>query len=280
MMYFLCTMIFLSGGYPIWVAWRANRRTALVHALGWGVAAWVTWIAAMVVAHEEPEMDSGPVRYLALCLTGCVMVAVLGARQPGAAAWNLVVAGLLAVLLLPLAEHALVGGRFRAGWFRAVLVGSVLAVGVVNYLPTRLGPAGLVLALGSILELLRLTGSETPVQGFDLCGSIGCLVLAWTPWVALVGIGKGPAKTSQVDRLWLGFRNRFGLVWGQRLREQFNRSAARAGWPVQLTWQGLRRLPGTASRDGGTETPVLSVLAALMKRFGSAAEAGLPEAGG
>jgi hypothetical protein len=39
-------------------------------------------------------------RYLALCLTGCVGVAVLGARRPGVGAWDFVLLGLLAVLLL------------------------------------------------------------------------------------------------------------------------------------------------------------------------------------
>jgi hypothetical protein len=274
-----CAVIFLSSGYPLWLAWRANRQTALVHALAWGVAAWVAWLWAMMVAIEGPESDTGALRYLALCLTGCAMVAVLGARQPGAAAWHLVVGGLLAVLLLPLAEHWLARSRLGLAWFRVVLVGGVLAVGVLNYLPTRLGPAALVLALGTTLEILRLINSEALVQGSEKFAPLGCLMLALTPWVAFAFIRRRGTEVSEFDRVWHGFRDRFGLVWGQRLREQFNRSAAHAGWPVHLTWQGLHRLPRTASGEPSPEAALLAALQALMKRFASASEARRSETG-
>ncbi len=52
--------------------------------------------------------------------------------------------------------------------------------------------------------------------------------------------GPRPAQ-SEFDRLWLDFRDRFGFFWSQRVREQFNNSAAHAGWPVYLRWRGLRR---------------------------------------
>jgi hypothetical protein len=270
MMFLLCALVFLSDGYPLWAAWRANRRTALIHALGWGIAAWAAWTAAMLLASRVPDADAGVLRYLGLCTTGCALVAVLGARQPGAAAWNLVVVGLLAVLLLPLAEQVLSGGRLQVEWFRAVLVGGVLAVGVLNYLPTRLGSAAVVMALGSTLALLRLTSVEKVVQGFDLDGSLGCLIVSLAPWVGFAGIRKRRAEVSEFDRVWRDFRDRFGLVWGQRLREQFNRSATHAGWPVHLTWQGLRRRSGTTALGHVSESDLLATLGALMKRFGSA----------
>jgi hypothetical protein len=277
-MYGVCVLFLVSGGYPFWVAWRANRRTALVHALGWSIAAWTAWIASVLVGWAKPETDSGAVRYLALCLTGCAMVAVLGARQPGAAAWNFVVVGLLAILLLPLAEQTLSRGKLQIECFRAVLLGGVLAVGVVNYLPTRLGPAAGVLALACIFELIRLTASESAASAVDAYGSIGCLTLATVPWVALAGLRKRGPETSEFDWMWCRFRDRFGLVWGQRLREQFNRSAAHAGWPVHLAWQGLRRHSGTPKPSQASEADFLVTLRALMKRFGSAAGMGSPEA--
>jgi hypothetical protein len=196
---------------------------------------------------------------LALCLTGCAAVAVLGARRPGVAAWDFVVGGLLAVLLLPVAEGWFSGGALRLEWFRVVLVGGVLAVGVLNYLPTRLGPAAACLAVGGGVELFAVAESER-VRSFVY---LGWLALVLTPWVAYGEIRRRAPARTELDRVWLDFRDRFGLVWGQRLREQFNRSAAHAGWPVVLTWQGMR----WSSREPPPEE-MLATMRALMKRFG------------
>jgi len=93
-MFWLQILLMLSAGIPIGAAWWANRNTALVHALFWGLLAWMAWLGSAVVYTSET-------RYIACSLTACAGVAVLGARRPGAAAWNGVVVGLFAVLLLP-----------------------------------------------------------------------------------------------------------------------------------------------------------------------------------
>src|SRR6266446_829902 len=104
-------LLFLAGTYPVWLAWQANRRTSLAHARYWMVAAWVAW-GGFLFYHAGADTAPGLVlpRYLALCLTGCAGVAVLGARRPGVAAWDLVVVGLLIVLFLPMIERLLVAG--------------------------------------------------------------------------------------------------------------------------------------------------------------------------
>jgi hypothetical protein len=259
MMPIACGVLLVTGAYPLFEAWRANRRTALSHAVGWTFLAWAAWVGALVAAGFRPEAEDALAPYLALCLTGCAAVAVLGARRPGVAAWDVVVGGLLAVLLLPVAEGWFSGGVLRLEWFRVLLVGGVLAVGVLNYLPTRLGPAALCLAVGGGVELFAL---PEPERG-TLLVYLGWLALALAPWVAYGEIRRRAPARSEVDRLWLDFRDRFGLVWGQRLREQFNRSAAHAGWPVVLSWQGVRCSSREPPREEMTAT-----LRALMKRFG------------
>jgi hypothetical protein len=59
----------------------------------------------------------------------------------------------------------------------------------------------------------------------------------------------------------LDFRNRFGGLWALRVRDQFNRAAANAGWPVALRWGGLRSV-------GYDDDAPLKGLRALLKRFG------------
>ena len=73
--------VFLSGGIPLAWSWRANRHTTLVHALNWAVAAWLAW-AGLALTPEEQGAGATTARYLALCLTGCAGIAVLGARRP------------------------------------------------------------------------------------------------------------------------------------------------------------------------------------------------------
>jgi hypothetical protein len=100
---------------------------------------------------------------------------------------------------------------------------------------------------------------------------LGRCALAVAPGAALFSQSLGRNHgANDFDKCWLGFRDRFGVVWGQRLREQFNQAARHAGWRVVLTWQGLRisapgQLPSSDQRVATMET-----LQVLMKRFGKA----------
>ncbi len=144
-------MLLLTAAYPLWKAWRANRRTALEHAILWTVAAWLAWLLAFVFG------GSGALgRYVALSLSGCAGMAVLGARRPHVGAWNFVVVSLFAVLLLPVAQ----------GWGRPALsppylgfLGATVAFGLLNYLPTRLLPAVLLFGAAATAEFAKLCGA-------------------------------------------------------------------------------------------------------------------------
>jgi hypothetical protein len=259
-------LIFLSGAYPLWLAWRGNRRTTLLQALNWCAAAWLAWLGAAALG--GPNAEAGrreTLRYLALCVTGCAGVAVLGARRPGVGAWNFVLLGLLAVMLLPLAHSLLLGGQ-AFDVVRLLFLAITLAVGIFNYLPTRLGPGALVLAVGCGWEVTALSGRVTALSASLF--EPGWLCVALGPWLGLLGWRLGPPPRSEFDRLWLEFRTRFGVVWGQRLREQFNNAAAHAGWPVRLTWQGLVQLVGGAALGPQEQEEMLNTLRALLRRFG------------
>jgi hypothetical protein len=262
-------LILLSGLYPLWRVWQANRSTSLLQTVNWALLAWTGWVCAFLAAGTWPEPAVAMLRYLALCLTSCAGVAVLGARRPGLGAWNFVLLGLLAVLLLPLAEGlTLRGNDLQLDVPRKVFLVATLAVSMLNYLPTRLAvAAGLVLAGGTV-EVLMLGHADDLIGRMSPLVQVGRVMLALVPWVAWAGWAGGRPPPSEFDRLWLGFRDRFGFFWGQRLREQFNRSAAHAGWPVHLRWRGLRLLAGTALPDPATQAEILLTLRALLKRFG------------
>src|SRR5437879_358684 len=48
--------------YPLARAWRASRGSTIVHALNWSVAAWLAWLAAMLL----PSAGAAALRYVAL----------------------------------------------------------------------------------------------------------------------------------------------------------------------------------------------------------------------
>jgi hypothetical protein len=260
-------LVFLTAGWPLARAWLANRRTALIQAIHWAWATWLAWLLTIALG-ETPANQTGvePARYLALSLTGCAGVAVLGARRPQVGAWNFVVLGLLAVHVLPLAEQIL-ANKDSFGTLRFAFLGATVTVGILNYLPTRLAPAVLLLALACAGEIVVLCAPEVGqvrLAAIDLFAQI-CLVL--TPWAAWGSWRRRTVADNLFDRLWLHFRNRFGLVWGQRVREQFNHSARNNGWPVWLSWQGLRRVGLVTDPDLITQQDLLETLKGLLRRF-------------
>jgi hypothetical protein len=250
----IVTLVFLSSAWPLLQAWRANRRTTLQHALAWLATAWLTWAALIVLDQGDPRTLT-MVRYLALCLTSCTGMAVLGARTPILGPWNFVLLGLLAVLLLPAVE-AVVLGTPLLDPLRLVFVIATLAVGVLNYLPTRLVGAVLSLGVACGAELLLLSGDGEEAL-LNRIGQVTVPLACWLGWA----MTRRFSDVSEFDAVWLAFRDRFGLMWGQRIRDQFNTSAANAGWPVWLRWNGLACAQPATSE-------MVETLRTMLKRFG------------
>jgi hypothetical protein len=186
-------------------------------------------------------------------------VAVFGARRPGVAAWNFVVGSLLVVLLLPVAEGMMTGTGLHLGWLRTAFVTALVGATSINYYPTRFGSGAMTLGVACGLALAGVWDR----------GQASRPLLPWligiAPWAAWIGLPKDRRPRTAFDRRWLAFRDRYGLVWGLRLREQFNCAAANAGWNATLRWRGLQAGPEVADVQ---QREMEEALAALMKRFG------------
>jgi hypothetical protein len=260
--------LIVAGMIPLALAFRANRATSLAHALVWGGVAWLSWGGALILGNAAgPGMDAG--RYVALCLTGCAGIAVLGARRPLFGAWNFVVLGLFTVMMLPLAESLLLGTDSHDG-LRLFFLAATVAIGAINYLPTRFAPAALLLlAAGTVEIALLFFPGWFEIRDETL--ALHALILA-VPWISWLCVVKRSREGSEFDQIWLGFRDRWGLLWSQRVREQFNHAAANAGWPVKLSWRGLVIEPGMDLPAPGEQERMLHTLRALLQRFGTGAE--------
>lgn len=255
----LVFLLYVSGAYPLLLALHANRRTSLLHALFWTLAAWMLWGTVLLgrVLNWSADTDLRA-RYLALVLTGCAGVAVLGARRPGVAAWNFVVLGLLAVLMLPLAQGWLLGTPLQLGELYLLCLAGNLMVTVLNHLPTRLLPAALLLGVVCAWELAAVRANLDPPWS-----RWPCPALALVPWLAWIAFRFHAVSLTAPDALWLSFRDRFGFLWAQRVREQFNNSMQHAGLGVRLRWSGLDWPEQSAEVVGQVD----AILRALLKRF-------------
>lgn len=254
--------LIIAGLAPIGLALRANRGTSLLHALFWALTAWISWgITFLFGDWERTEME--PARYCSLCLTGCVGVAVLGARRPHVIAWNFVVLGLFAVMVLPLVESVFIG-TYPIDGLRISFLTGTLAVGIINYLPTRLAPvAALLLVVGAGEIGLLYAPLMLPAYGVQIACDLLLTSIPWVAWCCWLR----REKSSEFDGQWLSFRDRWGLVWGQRVREQFNHACHHAGLPVKLAWRGLRSQMGDAVVNRADEERSLETLRAILQRF-------------
>jgi hypothetical protein len=181
--------------------------------------------------------------------------------------WNLVVLGLLAVCLLPVGEALMAGRETHLEWYRLAFVMGVIGMAVVNYLPTRLGLAAILLGWGAAMELAEVKRLQGGLEWAGPWKILGRLVLSLAPWAGSMSMRAPLPAVSTFDQLWLAFRDRFGLIWGQRVREQFNRSAANAKWPVVLYWTGLRLGPGVPPPSEPENAQMVARLRTLLQRF-------------
>ncbi|HYV37100.1 MAG TPA: hypothetical protein VE988_15445 [Gemmataceae bacterium] len=253
--------IFLTSAYPLAQAWLANRSTTLIHALSWTASAWLAWFCVL-----QAGANSGPPSYIALCLTGCAGIAVLGARRPIVTAWNFVLLALLGVLLLPMAENAILNTPLLDP-LRVAFICGTLVVAVLNYLPTRLGIPVLLVGTACAVELLLLMNAQ---ESWPAMKHMNHWLLPAACWIAWLATRRRWQDHAEFDCLWLKFRDRFGLMWSQRIREQFNKAAANAGWPVILRWSGLRKTTREVTLAASEQTAIVTALREMLKRFGPA----------
>jgi hypothetical protein len=249
---------------------RSVWSTSLQSTALWAVVLVCAWLAAAVAdwLGDMAEITRGHVRLLGAVIALMPGTAVLGARQPGHRAWNFIVLSLLGVFSLPILEQwvmrrPLESSRVGFDLPRFVFYAVVVAVSVGSYLPTRRRYAALLMALGVMSSAVAVgPWSITPIESDVLVGLARCLV-GVSAWTALWS--RGVPATSDFDRTWLRFRERWGVLWAQRVRERWNDAARHYRWPARLEWPGLVPAPDTTQLP---QAAMLDQLLVLLRRFG------------
>jgi hypothetical protein len=247
------------------------RETTLLPACWWTLTAVVAWSGTELAAGLAADRSANwiaPLRLAAVTLSFCPILAVLGAKRPQQAAWTFVVAAFWGIVVLPAAETFFLqrGQRLEIGDARSWFLWLLVVVGPINYLPTRQWLSATLLGAGQILALSQYLPivHRTLFAHQELAGLwLGCLALV----CARAPRSRAAAK---YDRLWLDFRDTFGLFWSLRLQERVNSVAQSSGWQVWLSWSGFREPEGsrgTATIDPTVEPVLRTTLKGLLRRF-------------
>jgi hypothetical protein len=259
------TLAALVAGLAILLlARRSIRETTLVSAWWWTLAGLALWGAAELFRLE------GPLRFAAIGLSFCPAVALVGAKRPQHLAWNFVVASLWAIVVLPAAEamflhpgRPLEMGDAR-GWFLWILI----LLAPVNFILTRHWPSALLLAAGQIVAL----GEHLPLIRRELMAHaalLGLVLAALAMCVAWM-TSASARRSLAYDRLWLDFRNTFGLLWSLRVQERINAAAKQYDWPLELAWSGFCEKSNGAPLievDPAIEPALRTTVKGLLRRF-------------
>lgn len=250
----------------------AFRRTTLISAWCWALAvAAVFAVAGSLDSFGNSSWQPGDAAWYAIAVLGlCPLIAVLGARRPGAGAWNwFVVLPLIAVLLWPVTLVSLTqatGGSIDVPPFLGFVL--VLGMGCGNYLGTRYWlPAGLYFA-GEFLLAAPITEWGSTVVGGELWRFTA--ITCWSTAVLLAWLfaRRRPQFSNRFDRVWFDFRSAYGVVWELRAQRRLNERGEAEAWSARLQSSGFAWEP-EVSDEGRAEAEqrIEHALRWLLRRF-------------
>lgn len=256
---------------------RVWGTTLVAPAAWWILSALAIGVAEAMLAAgaiEPASLAESLIRYGAAVSLFCPLTAVLGAKRPQDRGWQWVVLSLWVVLLVPagqaLASSA--GQRLELyGAWQALLAGFI-AMGLLNYLPTRFWLSSLLAAAGQTFVL------SDALFGADASGNRVAIGLGLLLAAAVTGALNAAAQRRQRSQQpattarWLKFRDGWGAFWALRVMQRVNQTAELSHWPVRLEWSGFVPLDPADPASPVAFTPPIEVaidqsLDNVLRRF-------------
>lgn len=231
----------MYGGFSLWRLRPYIVGTSLTGAWLWCVAAGCGWSLAAVLGATNPDsLRLASMRWLVLVLSFAPFVSRLGAKRPQDRAWHWVVLSFVVVFGLPAWRALLLDRAFQpSGWQDAFVV-AIVALQVADTVATRLALPALLLGAAQIIL------HPAPVW-WDISGRLGDVEILTSLLLAVLATSMTAREFRRCiryahgwSRVWLEWRDRFGVLWSLRLMQRFNEDIRRVGTAVQLTWHGFR----------------------------------------
>jgi hypothetical protein len=244
------------------------RGTTLVAPCLWAaIAASCLLILALVQIESTGGLALSVLRFAVAAMTLCPLIAVLGAKRPQDRGWQWVVGTLWLVLIWPAAQTLAnpAGPEFEIFLPWKIFIVALIAMGLLNYLPTRHWLASLFVAGGQILLFSKFLGIEQLQAWLTLATFCFCVAS-----LLILIRHKSHAPTEAIPPLqtarWLGFRDAYGAFWALRIMQRVNETAALRNWPVELTWAGFEKVNDETLTDTRL-TEIDQTLDTLLRRF-------------
>lgn len=224
------------------------RLLTLRSAWIWSVLAWCILSVVLTLRWTQPHGNSAAataLSFLAACLLLAPLTAALGARRPGCRAWPwFVVLPMLLVLQWPIVWQVWqTRGRGPIEIGVPAIGGfiTVLLMGFGNYFGTGNTLAAILIAVASILLMLPATGWDAiPIDAAIVAPMLlaGALELIYRRNRYL---GQLPALSREqaAQKLWLMFRDQFGVLWARRVIDRMAVFERRERWATELSLDGF-----------------------------------------
>ena len=238
-------LAFAATGVRVTQLSRFTRDTTAETARRWGLVACVSGMlpGLLELCAEGSNEGSTYAQYFSAVMLLTPLIAMLGARNPGAAAWPwFVILPLIIVLQWPAASQLASAGMSTAlvvptptilGYLFVLVMGAGNYFGTANTLQTMVAASGAVCLL---LPVTEWTGDGN--GGFLAIGSVLIAVSVATIRLPTVETDSNNPQHS-VQALWSLFRDMYGLVWAKRVMDRVNQMIARESIGAVLTLDGF-----------------------------------------
>ena len=268
----------------VW-GYRATGGTTLCAVWWWAAVALCAVVASEIpgpLGAGQGTALIGQLRFIGGVATLCPLIALLGAKRPQDWAWQFVVAVFWFVLALPAIQNLALrpDAPLSVHPIWSLFLAASILFGLVNYLPTRFAPAAILAAAGQWLIL----APQLPWNAFSNAPQTAIVGLALMVTALAVAACTAAWRRScrrisaePLDRVWLDFRDEFGVVWSLRIAERLNASPAAQQVGIRLSWRGFiqpavpARDPSSSAKPSTLAPPARSeverALRALLLRF-------------
>jgi len=283
-----CVAASLAVVVSAWGIFLVRGSTAVPAAL-WSVAACLA--LALEMWARAAWGFAGPAavaaRLAVVSLSLCPAMSLLGAKRPQHGVWQLIVATLAVVLMMPAASALLMrpGSLPDLHLLERCFMPLLVLVGWMNFVGTQRAAAVSCVAAAQMLLMRGFLpgvamdgamnaamagGTDAAAAGLLLVGTLLAAVQACTRRAGRVRRSdqthtSGHAVAASIDPAFLALRETLGAAWILRIAERFDTVAAARGWPCRLRFGGLES--GGDPLDTFWHRDALRAFRALARRF-------------
>ena len=280
-MQILLSGVVIAASLAFFVEVMLSRRfvtgLTLMSSWRWAVAGAFSVVASMLVTRKVVTLAPGwtsAAQYFAATMLLTPLVAALGARRPGNAAWQwFVVLPMIVVLQWP-AVTQLMSSRgsepLELGAPATIGVLLVITMSTWTLLGSSMTLSGLMYVAAVLCCLLPSSGWMASTSSLPLLSPL-LLVGAQIPAASILKARFAAARNARgvaesTDASWQLFQTLYGLVWTRRVLDRVNQFAPGEQWSVALTRLGFRRSGGGAVSDAELAKP-LEAFRWVLSRF-------------